>query len=216
MLQVIQNARGGRLALCDVPEPKVRPGHILVRTRASLLSAGTERMVVAFAQKNLAAKAAERPDLVRKVIAKARRDGIAAAWRAVTARLDQPIPLGYSAAGEVVAVGEGLEGRFAVGGRVALAGAGVANHAEINAVPAHLAAPIPEGVADEHAAFATVGAIALHAVRNADVSLGDTVAVIGVGLIGQLAAQLVRLSGGRAVALDPDAGRCALARQLGA
>lgn len=216
MLQVIQNARGGRLALCDVPEPKVRPGHVLVRTRASLLSAGTERMVVAFARKNLAAKAAERPDLVRKVIAKARRDGVAAAWRAVTARLDEPIPLGYSAAGEVIAVGEGLEGRFAVGGRVALAGAGVANHAEVNAVPAHLAAPIPEGVADEHAAFATVGAIALHAVRNANISLGDTVAVIGVGLIGQIAAQLVRLSGGRAVALDPDAGRCALALRLGA
>jgi len=216
MLQVIQNARGGRLALCDVPEPKVRPGHILVRTRASLISAGTERMVVAFARKSLAAKAAERPDLVRKVIAKARRDGVAAAWRAVTARLDEPIPLGYSAAGEVIAVGEGLEGRFAVGGRVAVAGAGVANHAEVNIVPAHLAAPVPEGVADEHAAFATVGAIALHAVRNANVSLGDTVAVIGVGLIGQLAAQLVRLSGGRAVALDPDAGRRELALRLGA
>jgi predicted dehydrogenase len=216
MLQVIQSARGGRLAVRDVPEPKVRPGHLLVRTRASLISAGTERMVVAFAQKSLAGKAAERPDLVRKVIDKVRRDGVAAAWRAVTARLGQPIPLGYSAAGEVVAVGEGLEGQFAVGERVAVAGAGIANHAELNVVPAHLAALVPEGVPDEHAAFATVGAIALHAVRNAQVQLGDVVAVIGVGLIGQIAAQLVRLAGGRVVALDPDTPRLELAARLGA
>ncbi len=216
MLQVIQSARTGRLAVRDVPEPKVRPGHLLVRTRASLISAGTERMLVAFAQKSLAAKAVERPDLVRKVIDKARRDGVVAAWRAAMARLDEPLALGYSAAGEVIAVGEGLEGQYAVGARVAVAGAGVANHAEINAVPAHLAQPTPEGVIDEHAAFATVGAIALHAVRNANVSLGDTVAVIGVGLIGQLAAQFVRLAGGRAVALDPDTARLELAARLGA
>ncbi|MCC7017723.1 MAG: bi-domain-containing oxidoreductase [Rhodospirillales bacterium] len=216
MRQVIQSARTGRLAVREVPEPKVRAGHILVRTRASLISAGTERMLVAFAKKSLAGKAAERPDLVRKAIAKARRDGVAAAWRAATARLDEPLTLGYSAAGEIVAVGEGIEGRFAAGGRVAVAGAGVANHAEINAVPAHLAVPVPEGVADEHAAFATVGAIALHAVRNAQVTLGDVIAVIGVGLIGQLAAQLARLSGACVVALDPDPARRDLALRLGA
>jgi predicted dehydrogenase len=216
MLQVIQSARTGRLAVRDVPAPSVRPGHLLVRTRASLISAGTERMLVAFAKKGLAGKAAERPDLVRKVIDKARRDGVVAAWRAVTARLDEPLALGYSAAGEVVAVGEGLEGQYAVGARVAVAGAGIANHAEINVVPAHLVQPVPEGVADEHAAFATVGAIALHAVRNANVSLGDTVAVVGVGLIGQIAAQLARLAGGRVVALDPDPVRLELAARLGA
>jgi predicted dehydrogenase len=216
MLQVIQSARTGRLAVRDVPAPAVRPGHLLVRTRASLISAGTERMLVAFAKKGLAGKAAERPDLVRKVIDKARRDGVVAAWRAVTARLDEPLALGYSAAGEVVAVGEGLEGQYAVGARVAVAGAGIANHAEVNVVPAHLAQPIPDGVADEHAAFATVGAIALHAVRNAQVALGDTVAVIGVGLIGQIAAQLARLAGGRVVALDPDPVRLELAARLGA
>lgn len=216
MRQVIQSARTGRLAVREVPEPKVRTGHVLVRTRASLISAGTERMLVAFAKKSLAGKATERPDLVRKVIAKARRDGVVAAWRAATARLDEPLALGYSAAGEIVAVGEGLEGRFAAGGRVAVAGAGVANHAEVNVVPAHLAVPVPEGVADEHAAFATVGAIALHAVRNAQIALGDVVAVIGVGLIGQLAAQLARLSGGRVVALDPDPARRDLAARLGA
>ena len=216
MRQVIQSTRTGRLAVREVPEPKVRAGHLLVRTRASLISAGTERMLVAFAKKSLAGKAAERPDLVRKVIAKARRDGVVAAWRAAIARLDEPLALGYSAAGEVVAVGEGLEGRFAAGGSVAVGGAGVANHAEFNAVPANLAVPIPEGVADEHAAFATVGAIALHAVRNANIALGDVVAVIGVGLIGQLAAQLARLSGARVVALDPDRARLDLAARLGA
>ena len=216
MRQVIQSARTGRLAVREVPEPKVRAGHVLVRTRASLISAGTERMVVGFAQKSLAGKAAARPDLVLKVIAKARRDGIVAAWRAATARLDEPLALGYSASGEIVAVGEGLEGRFAAGGRVAIGGAGHANHAEVNVVPANLSVPVPEGVSDEHAAFATVGAIALHAVRNARVGLGDVVAVIGVGLIGQLAAQLARLAGGRVVALDPDSIRLELAARLGA
>ena len=216
MRQVIQSARTGRLAVREVPEPLVRAGHVLVQTRASLISAGTERMLVSFARKSLAGKAAERPDLVRKVIAKARRDGIVAAWRAAMARLDEPLALGYSAAGEVVAVGEGLEGRFAVGDRVAVGGAGIANHAEINAVPAHLAVPTPEGVSDERAAFATVGAIALHAVRNAQAGLGDVVAVIGTGLIGQLAAQFARLSGARVVALDPDSVRLELAARLGA
>ena len=216
MRQVIQSARTGRLSVREVPEPKVRAGHLLVRTRASLISAGTERMVVGFAQKSLAGKAAARPDLVRKVIDKARRDGVLAAFRAVVARLDEPLPLGYSAAGEIVAVGSGLEGRFAVGQPVALAGAGAANHAEVNAVPANLVAATPEGVPDEHAAFATVCAIALHAVRNARIALGDTVAVVGVGLIGQLAAQFARLSGARVVALDYDNARLDLARRLGA
>ncbi len=216
MRQVIQSARTGRLSVREVPEPKVRAGHLLVRTRTSLISAGTERMVVGFARKSLAGKAAARPDLVRKVIDKARRDGVLAAFRAVVARLDEPLPLGYSAAGEIVAVGSGLEGRFAVGQRVAIAGAGAANHAEINAVPVNLVAAMPEGVPDEHAAFATVCAIALHAVRNARITLGDTVAVVGVGLIGQLAAQFARLSGARVVVLDYDHARLNLARRLGA
>lgn len=216
MRQVIQSARTGRLSVREVPEPKVRAGSLLVRTRASLISAGTERMVVAFAQKSLAGKATARPDLVRKVVDKARRDGVLAAFRAVMARLDEPLPLGYSAAGDVVAVGAGLEGRFAVGQRVAVAGAGVANHAEVNAVPVNLVAAVPDGVPDEHAAFATVAAIALHAVRNARIGLGDVVAVVGVGLIGQLAAQFARLSGARVVALDYDAARLDLARRLGA
>ena len=151
MKQVIQSRRTGKLRLLDVPAPKVKAGHVLVRTRASLISAGTERMVIDFARKSLAGKAKARPDLVKKVIEKARREGLAATWRTVMARLDEPLPLGYSAAGEVIAVGAGCEGVFRVGGRVAVGGAGLANHAEFNVVPRNLAHPIPDGVADEEA-----------------------------------------------------------------
>lgn len=212
MKQVIQNTRSGKLSVKDVPEPRVRAGHLLVRTSASLISAGTERLVVGFAKKSLAAKAKARPDLVRKVMNKARRDGIGATIRAVTARLDEPLPLGYSASGVVVAVGEGLEGKFQTGQRVAMAGAGLANHAEYNVVPENLAAPVPDDVNDEEACFGTVAAIALHGVRNLGLEIGDTAAVIGVGLVGQLAVQLLELSGIRVVALDYDAGRLDLAR----
>ncbi len=216
MKQLIQNTRSGKLALHEVPPPKVRAGHIMVKTNASLISAGTERLVVEFAGKSLAGKAKARPDLVKKVLAKAKRDGIRATTRAVLARLDEPLPLGYSAAGEVVAVGAGLEGRFRVGQRVAIAGAGLANHAEINVVPANLAANIPVDVPYENACYATVGAIAMHAVRNLGAGLGDIVAVIGVGLVGQLAAQLLSLSGARVIAMDYDRERLKLARRLGA
>lgn len=216
MKQVIQSARGGKLAVREVPEPTVQKGHILVRTRASLISAGTERMIVDFAQRSLAAKAKARPDLVKKVLEKARRDGLKATFQSVMAQLDQAIPLGYSAAGEVVAVGEGLEGRFRTGQRVAIAGAGLANHAEMNLVPANLAAPIPDGVDDEDACYGTLGAIAMHAARNMNAGLGDVVAVFGVGLVGQLAAQFLTLQGARVIALDFDADRLELARKLGA
>lgn len=216
MKQLVQSARTGRLSLREVPEPKVRAGCVLVRTRASLVSAGTERMVVEFARKSLAGKARARPDLVKKVLAKAKREGIATALRQVLARLDEPLPLGYSAAGEVVAVGAGLEGAFRVGDRVAVAGAGLANHAEVNAVPRNLAAPVPPGVTDDEACFATLASIALHAVRNSGAGLGDVVAVVGVGLVGQLAAQLLSLAGARVLALDPNRDRLQLAKRLGA
>src|SRR5438874_1698434 len=144
MKQIVQSARSGELSLAEVPEPRIRPGHLLVATRASLISAGTERMVVDFARKSLAGKARARPDLVRKVLDKARRDGVIVTFKAVLARLDEPLPLGYSAAGEVVELGEGVEGAFRLGQRVAVAGAGLANHAELNLVPRALAVPIPD------------------------------------------------------------------------
>ena len=216
MKQVIQSPRTGKLAVREVPAPKVTAGHVLVRTRASLISAGTERMSVEFARKSLAGKAKARPDLARQVLAKARRDGLRATWNAVSARLDEPMPLGYSAAGEVVAAGAGLEGVFRVGERVAVAGAGLANHAELNVVPRALVAPVPDDVPDEEACFATLAAISLHAVRTLGSGLGDVVAVLGVGLVGQLAVQLLTLSGARAVALDYNPGRLELARRMGA
>lgn len=216
MKQVVQSARSGKLALKEVPEVQVRSGHLLVRTRASLISAGTERMVVQFAKKSLAAKAKARPDLVRKVLDKAKRDGIGATMRAVMARLDEPLPLGYSAVGDVVEVGAGLEGKFRVGQRVAIAGAGLANHAEMNAVPENLCAPVPDDVNDEEACFGTLGAIAMNGVRLVEPQLGDVVAVIGAGLVGQLAAQLLDLAGCRVVVLDYNAERLKLATYGGA
>jgi predicted dehydrogenase/threonine dehydrogenase-like Zn-dependent dehydrogenase len=216
MKQVVQSARTGKLALKDVPDARVRAGHLLVRTRTSLISAGTERMVVQFAKKSLAAKAKARPDLVKKVLDKAKRDGIGATMRAVMARLDEPLPLGYSACGVVEAVGAGLEGRFAVGQRVAIAGAGLANHAELNAVPDNLCAPVPGDVNDEEACFGTLGAIALNGVRLMELQLGDVAVVIGAGLVGQLAAQFLELAGVRVAVLDYNAGRLELARYGGA
>ncbi len=196
--------------------PQVKPGHVLVRTRASLISAGTERMVVDFAKKSLPGKAKARPDLVKKVINKAKRDGLKATFQTVMARLNEPLPLGYSATGEVIGVGAGLEGVYTVGQRVAMAGAGFANHAEVNAVPENLLAAVPDEVTDEAASFATLGAIAMHAVRNLGAGLGDTVAVLGCGLVGQMAAQFLTLSGARVVALDYDSDRLKLASELGA
>lgn len=216
MKQVVQSARTGKLALRDVPAPKVRAGHLLVETRASLISAGTERMVIDFARKSLAGKAKDRPDLVRKVLDKARRDGIVATFKAVMARLDEPLPLGYSAAGIVVAVGAGLEGAFRVGQRVAIAGAGLANHAELNVVPRNLAAAIPDDVTDDEACFGTLGAIAMAGVRNTRVQLGDVVVVLGVGLVGQMAVQQLALAGARIIAVDVNQSRLDLAKRLGA
>lgn len=216
MKQVIQSTKTGKLQLKEVPAPKVKPGHLLVSTRASLISAGTERMVVEFARKSLAGKAKARPDLVKKVLDKARRDGLKATFQSVMARLDEPLPLGYSAAGDVVAVGAGLEGRFRVGDRVAVAGAGLANHAELNVVPELLAAPIPDDVPYDEACFGTLGAIAMHAFRNLEAGLGDVVGVVGVGLLGQLAVQFLTLAGCRAIALDYAPDKLELATKSGA
>ncbi|MBT6095895.1 MAG: zinc-binding alcohol dehydrogenase, partial [Rhodospirillaceae bacterium] len=216
MKQVIQSRKSGKLALKQVPAPQVKAGCLLVETRASLISAGTERMVIDFAKKSLAGKARARPDLVKQVVDKVKRDGLKATFETVMARLDEPLPLGYSAAGVVRAVGAGLEGDFRVGERVAMAGAGQANHAEFNVVPRNLVAAIPDGVSNEDAAFGTLGAIAMHAVRNAEIGLGDVVGVIGCGLVGQLAAQFLALSGTRVIALDYNPERLELAKTLGA
>lgn len=214
--QVVQNPRGGGVRLVEVPQPQVGAEQLLVSVRASLISAGTERMVTAFAKKSLLGKARARPDLVQQVRAKVQRDGLRAAWQSVNARLDDPLPLGYSAAGDVLAVGPGLEGRFRPGDRVAIGGAGSANHADFDLVPGNLAVKLRPAVPYEQACFATLGAIALHSVRLVRPQLGEWVGVVGAGLVGLLAIQFAHLSGARVVAIDYDRARLALAQTLGA
>lgn len=211
----MQSYRTGALQVAEVPAPGIEPGCLLVHTTASLVSVGTERMVMNLARKSLLGKARERPDLVKKVFDRVSRDGIVAAGRAVFDKLDQAIPLGYSCTGRVIAVGEGISG-FAVGDRVACAGAKIANHAEVNLVPQNLAVRVPDPVSDEAAAFVTVGAVALQGIRVAQPTLGETFAVIGLGLIGQLAAQLLKANGCRVVGIDLDPAKVELAQRLGA
>jgi len=192
MKQVLQQARTGEVEIIEVPAPKLLPGCVLVRIAASLVSAGTERAASEFASKNLFQKAKARPDLVHEVLNKVRRDGVFSALNAVRSRLDQRGALGYSSAGTIVGVGEGVID-LNVGDRVACAGAGYAVHAEFDCVPRLLVAKIPsESVTFEEAAFTTVGAVALHGIRMVEVKLGDVVAVIGLGLLGQLTAQQIR------------------------
>jgi polar amino acid transport system substrate-binding protein len=212
MKQVVQNFRTGVLALEDVPSPSPRPGGLLVRTVASAVSAGTEKSKVDLARKNLIGKAMARPDQVRQVLDTLKKDGLVNTYNKVRNKLDSLSPLGYSAAGRVVAVGDGAEA-FAVGDAVACAGAGYANHAELLWVPSNLCAKIPAGVAFEEAAFSTIGAIALQGVRQAEAHFGETIVVIGLGLIGQLTVQLLRASGCRVIGVDVDPWKVELAQQ---
>jgi predicted dehydrogenase/threonine dehydrogenase-like Zn-dependent dehydrogenase len=217
MKQVLQHARTGDIEVTEVPAPKLLPGCVLVRIAASLVSAGTERASSEFASKNLLQKAKARPDLVREVIGKVQRDGILSAFAAVRSRLEQPGALGYSSAGTVVGVGEGVTD-INVGDRVACAGAGYAVHAEFASVPRLMVARIPYDFAAtfEEAAFTTVGAVALHGVRTAEAKLGDVVAVIGLGLLGQLTVQVLKAAGCRVLGMDIISERAALASRMGA
>jgi len=221
MKQLLQDARTGELQIAEVPAPQLLPGCVLVRVAASLVSAGTERASAEFASKSLFAKAKARPDLVRDVMAKMRRDGLAATLQTVRSRLDQPQSLGYSSAGVVVAVGDGVVD-IHVGDRVACAGAGYAVHAELACVPRMLVAKIPDRgefsaqVTYQEAAFGTIGAICLHGIRTAQVVLGDTVAVIGLGLLGQITVQLLRAAGCRVFGMDLLQQRADLAQESGA
>jgi predicted dehydrogenase/threonine dehydrogenase-like Zn-dependent dehydrogenase len=215
MKQVIQNFRSGELKVDEVPETICQSGGILVSNAASLISAGTEKMVIDLANKSLVGKARERPDLVRQVINKLRRDGLMSTILTVKARLETPLALGYSCAGTVREVGQGAE-EFIVGDRVACAGMNYASHAETVFIPKNLAVHIPEGVTFDEAAFVTLGAIALQGVRTAEVKLGDSVAVIGLGIIGQLTVQILKAAGCRAIGIDLDSARIELARALAA
>ncbi|HLZ41062.1 MAG TPA: bi-domain-containing oxidoreductase [Candidatus Sulfotelmatobacter sp.] len=222
MKQVLQHARTGEITVEEVPAPQVLPGCVLVRIASSVVSAGTERASFEFARKNLLQKAQSRPDLVRDVISKVKRDGIFSAIQTVRSRLDRPQSPGYSSAGTVIAVGEGITD-IQPGDRVACAGAGYAVHAEIACVPRLLVARIPtadtgmaQAVSFDEAAFATLGAVALHGIRTAEAKLGDVVAVIGLGLLGQITLQLLKAAGCRVIGMDIDASRADLGRRMGA
>lgn len=225
MKQIIQSYKTGEMKLEEVPLPTVSNGTVLIETRASVISAGTEKMIVELAKMSLLGKAKARPDLVRKVLETVKKEGILATFRKVQGKLDNPIPLGYSCAGVVKQTGDGVDG-FQVGDLVACGGANYATHAEFNVVPQNLCVHIPrkpgaagiqaEYVSFEEAAFATVGAIALQGVRQASLTLGENVCVIGLGLLGQLTVQLCKAHGCRVIGCDIDEEKIKKALSLGA
>src|SRR5580692_10123269 len=215
MKQIAQNYKSGELIVLDAPAPVCRPGGVLVQSLFSLISTGTEMMKVTEARMSMVGKARARPDQVRKVIDSVAQQGAVATYKKVMNRLDSYTPLGYSLCGVVVEVGQGAEG-FRVGQLVAAAGNEYALHAEYNWIPVNLCAAVPRGVLPEHAAFSTVGAIAMHGVRRAEAQLGDTACVIGLGLVGQLVVRLLIASGVRVIGLDVIEDRCRLAEQAGA
>ena len=214
MKQLIQSFKTGELGLFNVPAPICDKNGALVKTNVSLVSAGTEKMLVDFAKKSMLAKAKDRPDLVKQVLDKMKKEGVKNTLEKVFTKLDTPIPLGYSLAGTVVQVGENLSG-LNVGDRVACGGAGYANHAEINYVPKNLMVKIPNKVDDIDASFVTVGAIALQGIRQTAPLIGEKVAVIGLGLIGQLTVQLLKANGCKVIGSDIDQDKLNLAKKIG-
>src|SRR6266404_2095914 len=212
---LLEDLRSGEVTCYEVPQPELRPGGILVRTAFSAISAGTERAHREQAEKSLIGKAVARPDLVRQVLDVARTEGIKAAYQRVQSRLNMLSPLGYSCAGVVSAAGQGVQ-EFRPGDRVACGGGGYASHCEMNFVPKNLAARVPDSVPLEAASLTTIGAIALQGFRQSQAVLGETVAIIGAGLVGVLTIQLAKAAGCRAVAIDLDLGRAQRAKQVGA
>ena len=215
MRQVTQNYKSGEIRLEEVDWPALKPGGVLVRSHYSVISTGTEGMKVREGKLSYLGKARARPDQLKKVLNTLKQQGFVATYRKVMNKLDSLTPLGYSLAGEVVAVGADA-GEFHVGQRVACAGAGYANHADVNYVPKNLVVPVPDNVPLKHASFATVGAIALQGFRQAEMQLGETACVIGLGLLGQLLVQILKAAGIHAVGTDIVESRCRLAEDLGA
>jgi predicted dehydrogenase len=209
--QIVQNLKSGVLETLDVPCPQVARGHLLIQSRASLISSGTERSLVEFGRANLLSKARQQPERVKQVWEKIKTDGLWSTMEAVFSRLDEPMPLGYCNSGTVMEVGPGVSG-FSAGDRVVSNG----GHAEIVHRPVNLCAKIPAEVSDEQAAFAVLGAIGLQGIRLLQPALGESVAVFGLGLIGLLSVQMLAASGARVLGIDPDPRRLELAREFGA
>jgi predicted dehydrogenase len=215
MRAILQDVQNGEVRTYDVPRPELRPGGILVRTAFSTISSGTERATVQTSQKSLLGKALARPELAKQVLDFARTNGIKAAYDKVRMRLDTVSPLGYSCSGVVIGVGEGVTD-FQSGDRVACGGGGYANHCEVNWVPRNLAVRVPESVALDAASLTTIGAIAMQGLRQSEVKFGETVAVIGTGLVGLLTILLARAAGCRIIAIDRDPDRAQKAGSMGA
>ena len=210
MKQIIQDLKNGNTILEEVPAPELKAGHLLIETTRSLVSLGTERMLVEFGKSNLFQKAKQQPDKVKEVVNKVKTDGLRPTINAVLNKLGQPLPLGYCNVGRVIAIGKGVEG-FSIGDRVASNGP----HAEYVCVPRNLVVQIPEGVSDEEASFTVIGAIGLQGIRLANPTLGETVVVVGLGLIGLVTAQLLKANGCRVIGFDYDNIKVELARKFG-
>lgn len=211
MKQILQNLKNGITEVTEVPCPRASAGQLLIRTTRSLISAGTERMMVDFGKANPIEKARQQPDKVRMVLDKIKTDGLMPTLDAVRNKLEQPLPLGYCNVGEVLEIGRGVEG-FVVGDRIASNG----KHAEVVSVPLNLSAHIPDAVSDEEAAFTVIGAIALQGIRLVQPTLGEAVVVTGLGLIGQITVQLLRANGCRVLGIDFDPAKLAMAKSFGA
>jgi predicted dehydrogenase len=214
MKQVVQSYKTGEVTLRDVPVPQCGSKRILVRTRHSLISLGTERSTIELGRKSLLGKAAARPDLVRRAWDKAKKEGLLKTWQEAMGRLDTPTPLGYSAAGVVEQCGLAATD-FSPGDRVACVGQGFASHAEFISIPVNLACPIPNGVSDAEAAFGMLGVIALHGVRSANLTFGSKVVVMGLGLLGLLTIQILRAYGCEVIAIDPAVDKVTQAQKYG-
>ena len=210
MKQIIQDLKSGATILEEVPVPQVKAGYVLIQTTRTLVSLGTERMLVEFGKANLIDKARQQPDRVKQVLEKIKTDGMIPTLEAVFNKLNQPLPLGYCNVGKVVAVGKGVT-EFAIGDRVASNG----NHAEYVCVPKNLVAKIPDNVSDDEAAFTVIGSIGLEGVRLLSAQLGETIVVIGLGLIGQLAVQLLKANGCKVIGVDFDQQKVDMASGLG-
>ncbi|MBS1495156.1 MAG: bi-domain-containing oxidoreductase [Bacteroidetes bacterium] len=210
MKQIIQSFQTGNTELIDVPAPKVSAGSLLIKTTHSLVSLGTERMLVEFGKANLVSKARQQPDKVKQVMDKIKTDGLMPTLENVFKRLEQPLPLGYCNVGVVIAVGEGVSG-FAVGDRVASNG----KHAEYVNIPKNLCAKIPENVTQEEACFTVIGAIGLQGMRLCAPTFGETIVIIGLGLIGLLTAQMLLANGCKVIGIDLDEQKCEMARKWG-
>ncbi|RPA68096.1 dehydrogenase [Cyclobacteriaceae bacterium YHN15] len=210
MKQIIQDLKNGDTILEEVPAPLVKPGQVLIQTTRSLVSLGTERMLVEFGKANFLQKAKQQPDKVKEVINKVKTDGLQPTINAVFNKLGQPLPLGYCNVGQVIAVGKGVE-EFTVGDRVASNG----HHAEYVSVPKNLVSKIPDNVSDDEAAFTVIGAIGLQGIRLANPTFGETIVVVGLGLIGLITAQLLRANGCQVIGFDFDSTKIALAKSFG-